>query len=36
MEFKNDSNHQKNPNNLRYLRNRISESIEIYGRYCES
>ena len=36
MEFKNDPNHQKNPNNLGYLRNRISESIEIYGRYYES
>lgn len=36
MEFKNDPNHQKNPNNLGYLRNRIYESIEIYGRYCES
>lgn len=31
--FKQDSFHTKSPNNLGYLRNRISRSIEIYGKY---
>ncbi|MBM9616662.1 DUF262 domain-containing protein [Desulfobulbus rhabdoformis] len=32
-QFKSDRSHQKSPNNLGHLRNRISYSISIYGRY---
>lgn len=32
-EFKRDSSHHRSPNNLGHLRNRISNSISIYGRY---
>lgn len=32
-DFKNDSSHQKSPNNLGHLRSRISQSIEIYEEY---
>lgn len=31
--FKKDQSHQKSPNNLGYLRSRISDSISIYRRY---
>ncbi|ENM3830854.1 DUF262 domain-containing protein [Vibrio cholerae] len=33
-EYKSDNSHLKNPNNLRHLRNRISDSISIYGEYA--
>lgn len=32
-EFKSNLSHQKTPNNLSYLRDRISQSIEIYRKY---
>ncbi len=32
-EFKSNLSHQKTPNNLSYLRDRISQSIEIYQKY---
>ena len=32
-QFKNDASHQKSPNNLGHLRNRISKSIQIYGTF---
>jgi len=31
--FKSNTSHQKSPNNLGHLRNRISQSIEVYREY---
>lgn len=34
--FKNNTSHQKSPNNLSHLRARVSESIAIYGRHISN
>lgn len=34
-EFRDDESHHKSPNNLKHLRDRIIESINIYGKYLK-
>lgn len=34
-EFRDDESHHKSPNNLKHLRDRILESINIYGKYLK-